>query len=238
MLPVQASSSQPLYLAAVAHNPGLNGTVWRTDLEVANPGAAPAAYRIELLKSGQDNTTPAAATYTLDPGTSRRYLDVVSDVFGFAGSGAIRVTPTAGAVMATARSYTDTGSGSRGQFIPAVPLSQAIAAGTTGGLIQLTSTAGGASGFRANVGFVNATASPVTVQADLYSATGAWLGAPFDTLAPYEFTQDTGIFGTVTTSDVADGFAVLTSGTAGAQFFAYASVIENLSGAPVYVPAQ
>ena len=238
VLPVRASSSQPLYLPAVAHNPGLKGTVWRTDLEVANPGAAPAAYRIELLKTGQDNTTPAAATYTLDPGTSRRYLDVVSDIFGFAGSGAIRVTPTAGAVMATARSYTDTGSGSRGQFIPAVPLSQAIAAGTSGRLIQLTSTAGGASGFRTNVGFVNATASPITVQADLYSATGAWLGARFDTLAPYEFTQDTGIFATVTTSDVADGFAVLTSGTAGAQFFAYASVIDNLSGAPVYVPAQ
>jgi hypothetical protein len=37
---------------------------------------------------------------------------------------------------------------------------------------------------------------------------------------------------------VPDGFAVLTSSTAGAHFFAYASVIDNQSGAPVYIPAQ
>jgi len=70
---------------AVAHNPGLNGTMWRTDLEVANPGAVQASYRIELLKSNQDNSTPGAATFILDPGTSRRYLDVVSDVLGLPG---------------------------------------------------------------------------------------------------------------------------------------------------------
>jgi hypothetical protein len=238
VLPVPASASEPLYIPAVAHNPGLNGTMWRTDLEVANPGAVQASYRIELLKSNQDNSTPGAATFILDPGTSRRYLDVVSDVLGFTGSGAIRVTPTAGAVMATARSYTDTGSGSRGQFIPAEPLSSASAAGPGARLIQLTHSANGTSGFRTNIGFVNATAAPIAVKADLYSAAGTWLGAWVDTLAPYEFFQDTGIFGTVTTGDVPDGFAVLTSSTAGAHFFAYASVIDNQSGAPVYIPAQ
>lgn len=238
VLPVQASTSDPLYLPAVAHNPGLNGTMWRTDLEVHNPGTVQASYRVELLKTGQDNSTPPSATFLLDPGTSYRYLDVVGSVFGFSGSGALRVTPLAGAVAACARTYTDSGTGSRGQFITAVPLSQASSTITGARLIELSHSADRASGFRTNIGFVNASALPITVKADLYTAAGTWLGASVNTLAPCEFNQVTGILGTVTPIGVADGFAVVTSSTPDAHFFAYASVIDNLSGGGVYVPGQ
>ncbi|MFI5165765.1 MAG: WD40/YVTN/BNR-like repeat-containing protein [Thermoanaerobaculales bacterium] len=238
VLPALASNSEPLYVPAVAHNPGLYGTMWRTDLEVHNPGALQATYRIELLKSGQDNSAPPSVTFTLDPGASSRYSDVVANVFGFQGSSALRITPTAGFVMATARSFTDTGNGSRGQFIPARPLSQATTPPSTARLIQLSHAPTDLQYlFRTNIGFVNATGSPITVQTDLFMADGTPLGSHVDTLAPYEFRQDTKIFETVTSNYVDDGFAVITSSTPDARFFAYASVIDNVSGAPVYVPA-
>ena len=139
----------------------------------------------------------------------------------------------------TARSFTDTGNGSRGQFIPGTPLSQATALPASARLIQLTQLGGNTSGFRTNIGFVNATASPITVQTRLTSADGFGPLAPHvDTLEPYEFRQDTKISWTVGLGDVYDGFAVITTDTPDARFFAYASVIDNVSGAPVYIPAQ
>jgi hypothetical protein len=237
VLPGEVSSGEPLYVPAVAHNPGLSGTQWRSDLEVHNPGAVQTQYTLELLKSGQDNSTPASATFTLDPGMSRRYVDVVKDVFGFDGSGAIRVTPSVGRIMVAARSYTDSGNGTRGQFIPGIAASAATAADVAANLIQLTQTTSGATGFRTNIGLVNATASPISVQIDLYSAQRTWLGREALSLAPYEFRQETEIFRSVTFSDVNDGFAVVTGGPAGARFLAYASVVDNASGDPIYIRA-
>jgi hypothetical protein len=234
VLPGPASSEEPLYVPAVAHNSGLHGTQWRADLEVHNPGAVQARYTLELLKAGQDNSTPASAAFTLDPAMSRRYGDVVQDVFGFEGSGAIRVTPTSGTVIVTGRSYTDSGGGTRGQFMPGTPASQASAGGVGARLIQLTQTAD----FRTNIGLVNATAVPLTVEITLYAAGGTWLGSKTLGLAPYEFVQETEILRTVTPNDVTDGFAVVSSVTPGARFFAYASVVDNRSGDPIYVIAQ
>jgi hypothetical protein len=234
VLPGQVSSGEPLYVPAVAHNSGLKGTQWRADLEVHNPGTIQARYTVELLKAGQDNSAPTSATFTLDPGMSRRYVDVVKDIFGFEGSGALRVTPSAGSVMVAARSYTESATGTRGQFIPGLPGSAATAANVSARLIQLTHTAG----FRTNIGLVNVTAAPLSVQMGLYSAQGAWLGTKVLSLAPYEFRQETEIFRSVTPSDASDGFAVVSSATPGARFLAYASVVDNLSGDPIYIPAQ
>jgi hypothetical protein len=242
VLPVLASSTEPLVLPAVAHTSGINGTVWRTDLEVHNPGALQATYRLELLRSGQDNTTPAAATYTLDPGKSVRYADVVASVFAAQGAGAIRVTPLSGAVAASARTFTDTGKGSLGQFIPATPLSEASGPGTGARLLQLRQSGTWEFGSRTNIGFVNATGAPITVTASLYAATdsypGTLLGVHTETLPPYGSRQVNEIFATVTTADLADCYAIVTASGPDARFFAYASVVDNQSGAPVYVPEQ
>jgi hypothetical protein len=165
---------------------------------------------------------------------SRRYVDVVKDVFSFEGSGAIRVTPSSGSIVVAARSYTESALGTRGQFIPGLPGSAANAAPVTAHLIQLTHTAG----FRTNIGLVNVTAAPLAAQIGLYSARGTWLGTKVLSLAPYEFRQETEIFRSVTSGDVSDGFAVVRSATAGGSFFAYASVVDNVSGDPIYIPAQ
>ncbi len=54
----------------------------------------------------------------------------------------------------------------------------------------------------------------------------------------YESTQLSRVFTQVTLSLVADGCATVTSATPGALFFAYASVIDNVSGDAVFLSAE
>jgi hypothetical protein len=42
----------------------------------------------------------------------------------------------------------------------------------------------------------------------------------------------------VTSTDVPDGFAVLRTTTPGGAFLAFASVVDNRSGDPIFIPAR
>ena len=233
----------PIYVVAAAHSTGIGGTNWRTDAEIHNWGAATAAFRIELLEHGADNGAPShAETYTLGAGQSLRLEDLLASEFGFTGSAAVRITPTAGHVLVTSRTYNLLGAGNSaglpagatfGQYIPGVTMEDAIQEGEEGRLIQLAHTPGGASGFRTNLVLVNATAKQIEVEVELYASDGALLGTTTRTLAPYEYRQLNAVFELVTGAAVADGYAVVRTTTAGGAVFALASVVDNLTGDPV-----
>lgn len=222
-----------------AHAPGSAGTSWRTDLEVHNPGGTQASYTIALLKHGTDNSSPVAQSFSLAPGRSVRYPDVVFERFAFTGKAALRVTVTAGSVMVTSRTYNDLGAaGAFGQLVPALTDSQAIAFGEDGRLIQLShQPVTSAGGFRTNLGVVNATGSTIALSIALYRADRTPLGTVPITLRPYDYQQVDKIFERVTTTAVADGFAIVRTSTPGGRFFAFASVIDNRTSDPICIPA-
>ena len=93
-------------------------------------------------------------------------------------------------------------------------------------------------GFRTNLGLVNASAVETTVTAELFRADGTRLGELSVTLRPFESVQRTEIFREVTADAVADGYVAVKTTTYGAAFFAYASVVDNRSNDPVYMPAR
>lgn len=234
VLMASLASAQQLYVPAAAHTSGAAGTVWRTDLEVKAKGGAGASIEIALLEERTDNSEPAQADFSLEPGQSLRFPDVVDGVFGLDGSAALRITATDGSIMATSRTYNSDPNGTYGQFIPAFDSTSAAEAGFDYTLMQLTSS----QSFRTNVGFVNTTAERLSVEVDLYTAAGEWIG-PFEAmLRPYEMRQVFDIFGLVTDEDVEAGYAVVRTRDDGGRFFAYASVVDNLSGDAVYIPAQ
>jgi len=234
-----AAAGTDLYVPGAAHVAGAAGTNWRTDLEIHNPGSTRVSYEIALLKKNQANTSPATRSFSLDAGKSIRYEDVVEDLFGFNGSAALRVRPVSGKLMVSARTYNDLPGGTYGQFIPGVTIeSAAISEGREGRLIQLSRSADGSRGFRSNIGFVNPGGTHVTVQVEMFDGDGTRLGARSYTLQPYEYDQVADILGSVTGSDVENAYAVLTTTTSGGRFFAYASVVDNRSGDPVYMGAD
>jgi hypothetical protein len=226
------TSTGVLYVPAAAHVTGSNQTDWRTDLEVVNRGTANARYRIELLVSGSDNTTPAGHELELAAGRSVRYRDVLQEMFGVAGTGALRITPLTGAVLVSSRTYNQLATGTYGQYIPAFTLADALAAGEVARLVQL---AGSGSGFRTNIGIASAAAVPTAVQVEIFDGGGTLLETITQELAPYGHVQLNDVFEGVGEQT---GFALVRSDTPAAQLFPYASVVDNGSGDPVYIPGQ
>ncbi|HOC42714.1 MAG TPA: hypothetical protein PKJ99_06805 [Thermoanaerobaculales bacterium] len=228
-----AASTEPIYIPAAAHVAGAAGTNWRTDLELHNPGASQAQAEVALLLRGQGNPSPATATFSIPAGRCLRLNDVLYGVFGFEGGAALRVTPLAGSVLVTSRTYNLTDQGTYGQFIGGAAESQAIGASQQGLLIQLSQS----SAFRTNLGFVSCTGFPVTVRADFYRSDGTLLGTRSYTLQAYMHHQVDRVFQNVSPDAVGDGVIIVRSETAGGRFMAYASVVDNATGDPVYIPA-
>jgi len=105
-------------------------------------------------------------------------------------------------------------------------------------MIHLSQAPDRSAGSRTNLGLVSVSASPMTVVADLFRSDATQLGEVTVTLRPYESAQRTEVFREVTAGVVADGYIVVKTPTDRARFFAYASVIDNRSNDPVYMPAR
>ena len=234
LLVVSVGSAQELYVPAAAHTSGAGGTVWRTDLEVKARAGEQASFTVELLEERTANTDPVAATFSLEPGASLRLADVVDAVFSFNGSGALRLTAVEGAILATSRTYNTNPSGTYGQYIPAMDAEAAAEHGHDYALVQLSSS----EAYRTNVGVVNTTGASVTLEFDLFTASADSLGSVPLTLRPYEMRQIPAIFTLVTSEEIEDGYAIVRTSTEGGRFFAYASVVDNLSGDAIFIPAQ
>ncbi len=220
---------------AGANVAGLNGTLWETDLEVHNGGSIPTTFTVQLLESGQANTSPESKTFELAPQHSMRYENAFDSLFAFEGSGALRVLVDNDDVLVTSRTFTRSAAGSYGQAIPAHSAEDAVSYGETGRLIQLSYSEANNAGFRTNLGFLNPGMAGITVIADLYRADDQFLGSIEVELASLEQHQVTNAFSSVTDSNVDVAYAVVWTDTPGGRFFAYASVVDNLTGDAVFV---
>jgi hypothetical protein len=233
-----STADQEIYVPTGAHLKGFNNVNWRTDLEVHNPGTRRATLVIALLLRDQNNSSsPFKSTITLTPGLSARYNDILFDTFGFSGAAAIRITPIDGTVILTSRTYNQLPTGTYGQSVPAIPRARAIGFSQDARLIGVSHDPTLAAGYRTNLGFVNASPASIRVEADFYLSTGVLLGRKTYELLPFEFRQIDKAFEQVTKNLVDDGYVVVRTTTAGAKFFSYATVVDNLTGDPAYVSA-
>jgi len=229
------ATPEPLYVCAGASAEGAQGSLWKTDVRVANVGGASRTVRLSYLPTGQDNSSPESMTYSLGPGAILALDDVIQSEFGQTGTGGLSVdTSPTGRVglIATSRTYNQSDNGTFGQFIPALPASLAL---TSGGDRRMTTLQVDRSDdFRANVGFLNASAQTGSVEVELLSESGASLGSDTYTLKPYSPYQVNDIFtafGVAWQENARADFVITGSG----KVLGYASVIDNLSNDPVCV---
>jgi PKD repeat protein len=231
------AARQELVLPVAAHAAGANGTSWRTDLVLHNSSDTTAQATLELLELGTDNSIPRSTTLEVNGGASLRVDDALAALFGFNGVAGFRVTGTVDGLHLASRTFTDTGDGTYGQFIPAHLDHDAIWFYERGYLTQLASSTDTGSGFRTNIGLLSACAQPMDVEVDLFLADGTLLGSPSYHLRPYELIQHNYIFSEVSEEDVSLATAEVSTPTIGCSFYAYASVIDNRSNDPVLIPA-
>jgi hypothetical protein len=241
------SPGETLFVSATAHASGAQGTNWRSDVEIHNLGDEAATIGIWLLEHGADNSTPVHQEFALAPSQSLRLADILLSEFGIEGQAALRLSPSSGRILATSRTYNLLGEDNQlglpagstfGQYIPAQPLGEAIRSGEQGRLIGLMHSLSTDSGFRTNLGVVNARAEDLQVTIELRSAEGEILHTVVADLPPLGFRQFNRVYDGLDHRDVEGGSAVIRATTPNALFFAYASVVDNLTGDPVAITAE
>jgi len=225
-----------LYIPASARATGAENTYWVTDVALANLTDRTAALNVAYLKKNHDNPAPVNASVILQAGQQLLLTDVFSSLFGLeSANGALRIITSHPDVKVTSRTYNAAGAnGTYGQFIPAFDGSAATVPGLPAVLTQLQQN----DAFRTNIGLVNLTPYDVTVEIDLYRGSGNLLGPVSVDLAPYEMRQVDRVFNAIGAGTVDNGFAVVKTESDGAKVLTYASVVDNQSGDPIYVPSQ
>jgi plastocyanin len=224
-----------LFIPAAGRLVGANNTFFRSDLRIVNLSSDPATVDLTFLPSNSDNSGAAPLRIPLPSRGSTELDDIVGRLFGLtSGSGAIRLSSAAG-IAVSSRTYTTsiTCPGTFGQFIPALDLASAF---TRSVIPDIELSADPTVGFRTNIGLLNPSFSSVEVTLRLRSGDGASLGTAQLTLLPLEQAQNSAAaFFSLPALTATNAFLEITSN---APVFAFASVVDNESGDPIYLTAQ
>lgn len=227
-----------LWIPVAAHVDGENGTRWRTSLEVLNQSDVEVEIRIDLLPAGRDNTGGGVQRTVLLPGGSaRRFDDVVDTLFDANGIATLRLTPSGGPVSASSRTATGAaeGGGSYGQGIPAVPRSQMAAPAETRILIGLAQRDSDPRLVRTNVGIVNVGDQSAEFELDFTHDDGTPIGSTTVEVPASSVTQTFMPIADLTDHPVDNAVVRVRALTSGVDWYAYASVVDGVSGDPSYI---
>ena len=208
---------------------------WRSDVRLFNAGAATSAT---LTYYPQGNPgAPITKEITLDAGEVEVIDDILGGLFAQpngAGGSVVVTTPNNAPIVASARTYNQTTSGTYGQFIPGVTAAQSIGNGDRAlQILQLEQS----SRIRTNIGFAETTGQPVTIEVSLTQSDTKSTPILTYELAPHEFRQVP-----LSAFPIGDALynarvSVKVVGGAG-RVTAYGSAIDMITQDPTYVPAQ
>ena len=219
-----------LAIPAVASLPGSGGTRWRSQLDVVNAAESQRSVTIEYNR--QNGSSVASMPMTLEPGQSLHFDDVVGGLFGEQGKGWLSIMANGSGVTATSRTYNDDPSGTYGQLIPASPLVDAAGPDATVVLAGLRSDGG----FRTNIGLTSTGLFPATCRLDFYDNDGAEIGMTAAELPVRGFTQIERVLGGEL-GYTGEAWAEVSCSDP-SSFFAHASVVDGLTGDPIYIPGS
>jgi len=234
---IDSHSGDPIYVAAttpragafvapVISQPGVN-TFWRSDVFVTAPGDSGADFDLTYIDAATGERI--AKHGTVAARQAIRLSDIVGTYFGRPNAfGTVRAD-LSGSLVATSRTFTSSSNGTYGQFIPLLPGSDA---GSSRELLHIERS----SAFRTNLGAINTGDGDEVVRFTVYDAGGLALGSTDRTVAPLRVIQFP--LDVLTSSLVVDGRVEvqIVSGSGGGV--AWASVIDNITGDPIFVPAQ
>jgi plastocyanin len=211
---------------------------FRTDTRIFNPSSSKdIQIQATLLPVGNiDNSSRQSITITVPKRQMLDYDDVVASLFNASGLGAIRLS-SSDDFVATQRIYAVTSAtacqavGTLGQFVPGLQTSDATKQGV---LIQLKSN----SAFRTNIGAVNPNNVTASVTWRLYDKNNALVATgnpvampPFAVISPTNIAST--FFFNPGSADLSDAWVGFTSDQ---PIFAYASVIDNVTTDPTFIP--
>jgi subtilisin-like proprotein convertase family protein len=228
--PIYVAATPPLagtFVAPVISGAGVN-TFWRSDVFLTAPADTAGSFDLTYIDAVTGETVVKHGNVA--GRQAIRLDDVVGSYFGRPGGfGTVRAD-LSGNIVATSRTFTSSSAGTFGQFIPLIPAG--AGAGSSRELLHIERS----SAFRTNLGAINTGDDDEVIRFTLYDAGGVTIGSTDRTVAPLrviQFPLD------VLTSSVLDDGRVEVQVIAGSgEAVAWASVIDNVTGDPIFVPAQ
>ena len=209
---------------------------WRSDVRLLNAGTASVPATITFYEQG--NPTPRSVTHDVKSGEMLVFDQALQSLFGldYSAGGAIVVT-TAGnsKLVASARTYNLTAAGTYGQFVPGVTVSDGV--GLKDRALQVLQ-AESSDRFRTNLGIVELTGQPVTVQVTAYTPDSKISVSADWNLGPNEFIQINNILGRLNISNAYNARISMKVISGDGKISGYASLIDNRTQDPTYIPAQ
>lgn len=225
------STPLDVVLPAVAHTPGFAGTRWRTDVTVVNTGSAAAQVALELHPRDGGPTLTASAPVAA--GASAFLPDVVGDLAAGASTvGWMRLTSDGGDLVVGSRTYNDDPVGTYGQGIPAVPATGLLGPGDRAVVPALAEDGG----HRTNLGLASTASVDITVRVSVRREDGTPVG-DLDVPVPAGALVQLDRVLSSRFGYAGRAWALVWSDDPDARYTAYASVVDEGTGDPVYVPA-
>ncbi|HEX9160190.1 MAG TPA: hypothetical protein VF980_00670, partial [Thermoanaerobaculia bacterium] len=241
-----------LIIPAVAHGPGANGSLFQSDIRLANVSSQAMTYLLNFTPSATDGTqTGITTTIQVDPGVTTALDDILSSFFGTASTGSAtgmleirpltdtQTSPLFSLIpsniltsVASSRTYNVTSLGTFGQFIPAIPFAQFVGKGDILSLQQIAQSVA----YRTNFGLVEAAGEPADVIIHVFDKLGNLLADIPESLLPSEHLVLNGLLiqNNITLDDGRVEIEVVSST---GKVTGYASVLDNATNDPLLVSA-
>ncbi|MEO8347491.1 MAG: hypothetical protein ABI610_01165 [Acidobacteriota bacterium] len=225
-------------LPAAASLHGVPPAFFHSDVWVFNGSAENETTVTATYRCAGGNCGNAVQTFTIPPRQVRAFPDIVATLFGAPETfGAVEFESRT-LIVVTSRLYSPArGAPTIGMYVGGLKEDDAHVSAV---LTSLSHSADPGAGYRTNVGVYNPNDVAQPLVFTFFATTGASLGQFSDSVGPRRPLQinDAEIFRRLNLSgDARDFFAVVT-GDGAHPLYAYASVIDNRSADPIYIPGE
>jgi subtilisin-like proprotein convertase family protein len=234
--PIYVAASVPIpgnYVAPVISQPGIN-TFWRSDVYISAFGSDSGSFDLTFVDAVTGDRITKHGSVAAHQAI--RLDDVVGNYFGRPGTFGTVSADLSANLVATSRTFTTSGNGTYGQFIPLIlnPCCEAVTVPPPPPhqLLHIERSAS----FRTNLGAINTGNSDQVVRFTLYDAGGHVINSTERTIAPLRAAQFP--LDALTSSPVIDGRVETQVINGWHDVVSWASVIDNVTGDPIFVPAQ
>src|ERR1035437_7850637 len=224
--------STTFIIPSTAHSPGANGAFYTSNVTVTNLASTGATFSFKFLNHDMDGRSGPTLPFSLSPGSSIRYMDVLGTVFSQVNAyGAIQVQSSSQSLVVQVETTTPAAcsGGAFGDAMAALGQLDYVSFGTSRSIPGIEED----DAFRSNLILTNATESSLDIQLRLYGANGALLGVLTPpTFQPLEMRQISRIAGAITGNSLTLGTLVIQVDTPGGSVASFLSRVDNLTNDP------
>ena len=231
-----------VWIPGIAHLPGANASLWRSDLTFLNHTDDLLSARIDFVPEVSQGDDYFVEVHGIDPGETFYFVDVLNTIVpGIDTKGYFVVSGLEGSLVPqfVAKTYNLAPEGGTfGQNLMVFGDSDLIHMGETAYIPGIGNSSNLDEGFRTNVGVLNTSKSQsAAVSIVVYGTDGAVITeVPAVTLAPSQFLQQN-IFDALGIGDMDGEVSVEIGVVSGGPVAAYASEIDNRTQDPILIPA-